>query len=78
LCRARDSAQWRDGFDVVLSPERTLQLDSPTDEAQARDLVASYAAIGATALNLRFQHRSLDHYLELLERFATEVAAHTA
>jgi probable F420-dependent oxidoreductase len=75
LGRARDSPSWRDGFDVVLSPEHTLRLESAADEERAGAMVASYAAIGATALNLRFQHRSLDHYLELLERFANAVAA---
>jgi hypothetical protein len=30
--------------------------------------------LGATAVNLRFRHRDLAHYLELLERFAGDVA----
>jgi probable F420-dependent oxidoreductase len=70
LGRARDSSQWRQPFDVVLTPEAPLALDEP---ARVRDTIASYAAIGATAMNLRFRHRSLAHYLELLEQFAAEV-----
>lgn len=67
LARARDSARWRDSFEVVLSPHEPLVLE------QAHETVAAYAGIGATAMNLRFQHRSLEHYLELLEQFARDV-----
>jgi probable F420-dependent oxidoreductase len=76
LTRARDSAPWRGGFDVVLSAEGVLGLDNAAEVERARELVGSYARVGATAMNLRFRHRSLTHYLELLERFATEVAPH--
>ncbi|MEO8601120.1 MAG: TIGR03619 family F420-dependent LLM class oxidoreductase [bacterium] len=74
LARARDWPQWRADFDIVLSPERTLRLDSAADVDEARHMVAAYAALGATALNLRFEHHSLEHYLELLDRFAADVA----
>ena len=67
LARARDSARWRDSFEVVLSPEEPLALE------HAHETLAAYAGIGATAMNLRFQHRSLEHYLELLEQFARDV-----
>ena len=70
LSSARDSPLWRerrDPFDVVLSPEAPLTLE------RAHETIAAYARIGATAMNLRFQHRSLDHYLEILERFAQDV-----
>ena len=73
LERARQSARWRSDLDVVLSPERPLALDSPAERDQTRATVAAYAAAGATALNLRFVHHSLAHYLEVLERFAAEV-----
>ena len=73
LERARQSARWRPDLDVVLSPERPLALDSPAERDQTRATVAAYAAAGATALNLRFVHHSLAHYLEVLERFAAEV-----
>jgi len=75
LARARDSAAWRADFDIVLSPERPLPLDTPADVEQTRAIVAAYTAAGATALNLRFVHHSLAHYVECLERFAVEVAA---
>jgi hypothetical protein len=54
----------------VLTPEAPLDLD---DMAQVRETIDAYARIGATAMNLRFRHRSLEHYLELLEQFATDV-----
>jgi probable F420-dependent oxidoreductase len=76
LTRARDTPQWRSGFDVVLSAEGVLDLDTAAEVEQARALMSAYARVGATAMNLRFRHRSLAHYLELLERFATEVAPH--
>jgi probable F420-dependent oxidoreductase len=77
LDRARASRAWQDRrapFDVVLTPEQPLALDDAADVEQARATVAAYAALGATALNLRFRHRSLEHYLEILERFAIQVA----
>lgn len=77
LARARDTPAWRADFDVVLSPERPLALDTRADVDETRAIVAAYAAAGATALNLRFVHHSLAHYLECLERFATEVAGTT-
>jgi probable F420-dependent oxidoreductase len=67
LARARGWPQWREPFEVVLSPEEPLRME------RAHDTVAAYAGIGATALSLRFRHRSLEHYLELLEQFAGEV-----
>jgi probable F420-dependent oxidoreductase len=76
--RARDTPAWQQrtaAFDLVLTPEQPLPLDDARDADAARALVQSYAGIGATALNLRFRHRSLAHYLELLERFAREVIA---
>lgn len=78
LERARDTPAWQQrtaAFDLVLTPEQPLALDDARDLDAARALVESYAALGATALNLRFRHHSLAHYLELLERFAREVIA---
>lgn len=77
LRRARDSAGWAHRatpFDVVLSPERPIALDDATQVRQAIDAIAAYRDIGATAMNLRFRHQSLAHHLELMERFAAEVA----
>jgi len=38
-------------------------------------VVRAYAAAGSTALNVRFVHRSLSHYLEQLEALAGLVRA---
>lgn len=76
LDRARQAPSWRAGLDVVLSPERPLALDSDADLDAARATVAAYAEAGATAMNLRFVHHSLAHYLECLERFAAEFIDH--
>jgi probable F420-dependent oxidoreductase len=73
LARAREWSQWTDRrqpLEIVLSPEQPLSLD---DLDQVRETIAAYARIGATAMNLRFRHRSLAHLLELLEQFATAV-----
>ncbi|MBX3025436.1 LLM class F420-dependent oxidoreductase [bacterium] len=75
LDRARQTPQWRADLEIVLSPERPLALDTAADVEAARATVAAYAGAGATALNLRFVHHSLAHYLECLERFAAEVMA---
>jgi len=73
LDRARAWPQWqarREPLEVVLTPDAPLTLDEP---ARVVDTLAAYARIGATAMNLRFVHHSLAHYLELLEQFATEI-----
>lgn len=76
LERARDWPAWQqraDPFDIVLSPDAPVALDEPADVEQAQAMAANYARLGATAMNLRFRHRSLAHYLEPLERFARQV-----
>jgi probable F420-dependent oxidoreductase len=76
LDRARDTPAWRDRgtpFEVVLTAERALPLDDASDVERACETVSAYATIGATAMNLRFRHSSLDHYLDVLARFAAEV-----
>jgi probable F420-dependent oxidoreductase len=76
LVRARDWPQWETraaAFDLALSPENALPLDEPADVERARQVVDRYRSIGATVLNLRFTHRSLQHMLEVLQRFAEEV-----
>ena len=62
-------------FDLVLTPEPPFRLETATDCEAAADIVRDYRAIGATALNVRFVHRSASHYSELLQRFAEEVIA---
>ncbi|HSQ00740.1 MAG TPA: TIGR03619 family F420-dependent LLM class oxidoreductase [Candidatus Dormibacteraeota bacterium] len=69
----RQSTQWRAGFEVVLSPEQPLAVDTAAEVDAARATVAAYAAVGATAMNLRFVHHGPAHYLECLERFAAEI-----
>jgi alkanesulfonate monooxygenase SsuD/methylene tetrahydromethanopterin reductase-like flavin-dependent oxidoreductase (luciferase family) len=57
-----------DGFDLVLAPEPPLDPSGHPDEAT--DAVRAYEAAGATKLNLRFRHESLQHYLDQLEAMA--------
>jgi probable F420-dependent oxidoreductase len=74
LARARGWREWREPFEVVLTPDELLD---PTEEGEREALlalVARYRTIGATVLNLRFRHRSLEHYLEQLHAFADTVA----
>jgi len=52
-------------FDVVLAPEPPLDPAGKPDETA--EVVKSYAAAGATKLNLRFHHDSAAHYVEQLE-----------
>ena len=51
-------------FEVVLRPEPPL--DPAGDPQRVRDELALHRQAGATALALRFEHRSLDHYLDQL------------
>lgn len=76
LNRARDWPEWADRaepFEVALSPEQPIELDDQAQVEQARELMERMRSRGATAVNLRFRHRSLDHFIELLERFTSEV-----
>ncbi len=62
-------------FDIVLTPEPPLRLADRADCESAADVVRGYRAIGATAVNVRFEHSSAAHYLELLQRFSEDVIA---
>jgi probable F420-dependent oxidoreductase len=76
LAWARQSPAWterRAGFDLVLSLERLLDARDAGERRALVDLIGAYERIGATVLTLRFKHRSLAHYLEQLEIFATEI-----
>lgn len=70
--RARDSEAWAARAALEDAPpfELVLQNEHPFDPGaepeRARDAVARLADAGATTLNLRFVHHSLDHYLEQL------------
>jgi probable F420-dependent oxidoreductase len=52
------------GFDLVLAPEPVL--DPVRDGEGALQCLDTYARLGATGVNLRFRHRSRQHYLEQL------------
>jgi probable F420-dependent oxidoreductase len=75
--RARDWREWHEReapFELVLTPERLLDVAVASERAALADLVARYRDVGATSFNLRLRHRSLEHYLEQLEIFAGEIA----
>jgi len=77
LPRARASREWRERtapLELVLTPDRLLDPTAPTERAALADLLDRYRELGATTMNLRFRHRSLEHYLEQLEVFAAETA----
>jgi probable F420-dependent oxidoreductase len=76
LARARDRREWRERrapFEVVLTPERLLDVTVPAERAALDESIGRYRAVGATMLNLRLRHRSLEHYLEQLEIVAGEI-----
>jgi probable F420-dependent oxidoreductase len=52
-------------FDLVLAPEPPLDPTGKPNETV--EVIKSYAAAGATKLNLRFHHDSAAHYVEQLE-----------
>jgi probable F420-dependent oxidoreductase len=62
----------RPGFEVVLAPEPPL--DPLGEPGACNETVQAYAAAGATALHLRFRHRSRRHYVEQIEAMAELVA----
>jgi probable F420-dependent oxidoreductase len=77
LPRARAWPAWQERstpFELVLTPERPPDPTVAAERATLADLIERHRAVGATVLNLRFQNRSLDHYLEQLDAFATLVA----
>ena len=57
------------GFDLVLAPEPPL--DPVGRPEEATEVAMNYTAAGATKLNLRFHHNSLNHYVEQLEAMAS-------
>jgi len=73
--RAREWPEWRERtlrFDLVLTPDAAL--DPVAQRAATIEAVGRYEAIGATILNLRFLHRSLEEYLDQLAAFAATVS----
>jgi len=77
LPRARGWREWRErtaALELVLTPDQLLDPTVPAERARLADLLDRYRAVGATVVNLRFRHRSLEHYLEQLAVVAAEVA----
>ena len=77
IAQARSSATWQERtapFELVLPVEAALDPTDAVERRQLEDLLARYRDLGATVMNLRFRHRSLGHFLEQLELFASEVA----
>ena len=74
---ARVWREWRERtapLELVLTPDQLLDPTVPAERARLADLLDRYRALGATVVNLRFRHRSLEHYLEQLAVFAGEIA----
>jgi probable F420-dependent oxidoreductase len=77
LARARGWREWRERaapFEVVLTPDRLLDPVEPAERRALGELVERYREMGATTMNLRFRHRTLEHCLAQLEVFTREVA----
>jgi len=72
IARVRDTEAWTaraalpdaPPFELVLQNEHPF--DPGADPGRVRDATARLAESGATTLNVRFVHHSLDHYLEQL------------
>jgi probable F420-dependent oxidoreductase len=76
LQRAREWPEWAQRaqpLEVALTPDAPIALETSEDVERTWAMAQTYADLGATVLNLRFRHRSLHHYLELLERFAIDI-----
>ena len=77
LQRARDWPEWSgrvDGFELVFAPDLEFDLADAAQRGGMVDTVGRYRDLGATILNLRFRHRSLEHYLDQLAIFAESIA----
>ncbi|HMF84523.1 MAG TPA: LLM class F420-dependent oxidoreductase [Acidimicrobiia bacterium] len=80
IARGRDTEAWasRVGaagtppFEVLLQNEHPF--DPGTEPDRVRDAVGRLADAGATTINVRFVHHSLDHYLEQLAAMRELVA----
>ncbi len=75
--RARGWREWRERaapFELVLPIDRLLDPVDATERRAIVERLGRYRALGATIVNLRFRHGSLEHYLEQLEIVARDVA----
>ena len=67
LKRARDTEAWAartTPVDVILQNEHPL--DPIAEPERVREQLARFAAVGATGVNIRFVHHSVEHYKEQL------------
>jgi probable F420-dependent oxidoreductase len=77
VARARTTRAWRERarpLDLVLPIDRQLDLTVAEDRRAFQERACHYRDLGTAVLNLRFRHRSLDHYVEQLEIVARDVA----
>src|SRR5262249_33716456 len=77
LARARTRREWQARerpFDLVLPIDRLYDPVETADRAALAERCERYRLLGATILNLRLRHRSLEHYLEQLDVVAGEIA----
>ena len=77
LQRARHWPEWQQRatpLELIFAPERLIDLSTSDQVPQVIDMIASYKALGAAALNLQFRSTSLGHFLDQLETFMTKVA----
>jgi probable F420-dependent oxidoreductase len=75
--RARKSREWHDRtapFDLVLPIDERFDPTKPDERQALRARADRYRDLGATILNLRFRHESLQHYLDQLEIVAAELS----
>lgn len=75
LASARELPEWTARtrpFEVVLPIDRRLDPVRPDDRRALVDRLGEYERAGATIVNLRFEHRSLAHYLEQLAAVAAD------
>ena len=61
------------GFAADATPEAVRKSGLIGSSETLGELIEAYVAAGLTAFELRFIYHSVDHYLEQLEQFATEV-----
>lgn len=75
IARARDTASWgarAEPFELVLQNEHPF--DPGAEPARVREAVSRLSDAGATTVNVRLVHHSLDHYVEQLAAMRELVA----
>ncbi|MBI3742786.1 MAG: LLM class F420-dependent oxidoreductase [Chloroflexi bacterium] len=75
--QARKSPEWSkraQPFDIALAHEAFYDITDRDQLAKFTDDIGKYQAVGATAINVGFKSRTVDHYLEQLDLFASQVA----